>query len=61
MMAIRASTEARTPKMMVPVESAFDWVLAEVVVVFMDGYDLRVVLVLREDIVVIAGETGLWL
>ena len=61
MMAIRASTEAMTPKMMVPVESAFDWVLAEVVVVFMDGYDLRVVLVLREDIVVIAGETGLWL
>lgn len=51
MMAIRASTEARTPKMMVPVESAFDWVLAEVVVVLSAGYDLRVVLVLRADMV----------
>ena len=37
MMAIRASTEARTPKMMVPVESEFGSVLVEVVVVFMDG------------------------
>lgn len=52
MMAIRASTEARTPKMMVPVESGFDWVLAEVVVLFMDGYDLSVVLVLSVDMVV---------
>lgn len=36
MMAIRARTEARTPKMMVPVESVFDWVLVEVVAGFMD-------------------------
>ena len=34
-MAIRAKTEARTPKTMVPIESEFDWVL--VVVGFMDG------------------------
>lgn len=42
MMAIRARTEAMTPKMMVPVESVFESVLAEVVakfvvVAFMDG------------------------
>jgi hypothetical protein len=56
MMAIRASTEAITPKMMVPVESVFESVLAEVVakfvVGFMDGEDLRVVLVLNVDMVV---------
>ena len=32
MMAMRARTEAMTPKMMVPVESAFDSVLVEAVV-----------------------------
>ena len=36
-MAIRARTEARTPKMMLPVESEFDWVLVEVVAGFTDG------------------------
>ena len=48
MMAIRARTEARTPKMMVPVESVFDWVLVEVVVWLMDGQGLRVLLVLLD-------------
>lgn len=38
MMAIRASTEAMTPKMMVPVESVFESVLAEVVVKFVVGF-----------------------
>ena len=60
-MAVRARTEARTPKMMVPVESAFDWVLEEVVVGFVGGYDLRVVLVLSADMVamgVLEGSVG---
>jgi hypothetical protein len=38
MMAIRARTEAMTPKMMVPVESELGSVLAEVVVKFVVGY-----------------------
>lgn len=36
-MAIRARTEARTPKMMVPVESVFDWALVGAVAGCMDG------------------------
>jgi hypothetical protein len=39
MMAMRANTEAMTPKMMVPVESEFDSVKVEAVVEFMVGKD----------------------
>jgi hypothetical protein len=51
MMAIKARTEAMTPKMMVPVESELRSVLVEIAVEFNAGYmyDLRVVLALKED------------
>jgi len=38
MMAIRARTEARTPKMMVPVESEVELVFKEAVVGFVVGF-----------------------
>lgn len=51
MIAIKASTKARTPKMMVPVESDMASVWAGIAVGLMDGWDFRVVLVLRADMV----------
>jgi len=61
MMAIKARTEAMVPKMMVPVESEFDCVCvsAKVVAGFVDGYDLRVVLVLNVDMAVVRTDADL--
>jgi hypothetical protein len=46
MIAIKASTEAMTPKMMVPVESEFDSFRVEAMVELMAGRDWRVEVVL---------------
>lgn len=62
MMVIRASTDARTPKMMVPVESVFVSVLAGSAAGFVNGYDLRVVLESSAGIVAmrVLDESLLW-
>jgi hypothetical protein len=46
MIAIKASTEAMTPKMIVPVESKLDLIEDEAMVEFMVGRDWRVEVVL---------------
>jgi hypothetical protein len=53
MIAIKASTEAMTPKMMVPVESEFDSFRVEAMVEFMAGNDWKVEVVLSAGIVAV--------
>lgn len=61
MMATRARTEARTPKMMVPLESVLESVLAEAVGGFRDEWELRLVLVLLNvDMVAMIDSIGCW-
>jgi hypothetical protein len=55
MMAIRASTEAITPKMMVPVESELDSFRVEAMVEFIVGKDWRVEVVLSAGIIAVEG------
>jgi hypothetical protein len=53
MIAIKASTEAMTPKMMVPVESELDSIGDEAMVEFMAGNDLNVKVVLSAGMVAV--------
>jgi hypothetical protein len=55
MIAIKASTEAMTPKMIVPVESEFDSVKGEAMVVFKAGRDWRVEVVLSAGMFAVVG------
>jgi hypothetical protein len=55
MIAIKASTEAMTPKMMVPVESELGLIEDEAKVEFMAGRDWRVEVVLSAGIIAVQG------